>query len=240
MPDIDEKHLLAVFPEQCLKATPDPEFLLNLYDFDMSLCPHQSSARTLNITAPFNLSSRVPELLVWMQHQVCQTLVILFILTDSLHIYAQKHPDRKDDLFTHHLTPIDLWLQTELSRSCCHPSLKITELILTSATLVDFPQFPDIHHLILRVPGLRPNLTMKSKYRQLEDSEYRQHEDSEKWEIYVKYRHIISQFLTDRTRSLIAANQTRFGPYNNYLFVGETSYVSLAKHLLRFLSEDLG
>jgi len=86
--DIEEQSLLAVFPEQCLKASPDPEFILSLYDFDMSLCPHQLSTRTLHIiTEPFNSSSRVPELLVWMQRQVCQTLVILFILTDSLRLY---------------------------------------------------------------------------------------------------------------------------------------------------------
>jgi len=66
-------------------------------------------------------------------------------------------------------------------------------------------------------------------------------EGSEKWEIYIKYRHIISQFLTDRTRSLIAANQTRAGPDNNRnWFVGEKNYVSFAKYLLRFLSDDLG
>jgi len=73
------------------------------------------------------------------------------------------------------------------------------------------------------------------------ESNYPQNEDPEKWEIYVKYRHIVSQFLTDRTRSLIAANQNLAGPYNNrHLFVGEKNYVSLAKRLLHFLSEDPG
>jgi len=82
---VEKQSLEAVFPEQCLKATPDPEFLSNLYDFDMSLCPHRpSKARTSHITQIFtetfdaiNSSSRVPELLVWMQSQVCLTISVM-------------------------------------------------------------------------------------------------------------------------------------------------------------------
>ena len=77
--DVQKQSLQMVFPEQCLKATPDPEFLSNLYGFDMSLCPHHSSlARSSVITIIFtqtfdaiNSSSRVPELIIWMQSQVC-------------------------------------------------------------------------------------------------------------------------------------------------------------------------
>ena len=78
--DWDIECLEAVFPEQCLKATPDPEFLLNLYDFDMSICPHRSwtehssyisSKNFVGIFSSINSSHRVPELLVWMQGQVC-------------------------------------------------------------------------------------------------------------------------------------------------------------------------
>ena len=72
--------LQEVFPEQCLKATPDPEFLLNLYGFDMSLCPRGVLASTSHITQIFtekfdaiNSASRVPELLIWMQSLVCPT-----------------------------------------------------------------------------------------------------------------------------------------------------------------------
>jgi hypothetical protein len=87
---LEKQSLQAVFPEQCLKATPDPEFLSNLYGFDMSLCPHRPSlARTSHITQIFtekfdaiNSASRVPELLVWMQSQVCPTIIVLFILND--------------------------------------------------------------------------------------------------------------------------------------------------------------
>ena len=83
--------LQAVFPEQCLKATPDPEFLSKLYDFDMSMCPNQP---WMAITSPvpqifmelfdaINSRSRVPELLVWMQGQVCGIIVILSTFIDT-------------------------------------------------------------------------------------------------------------------------------------------------------------
>ena len=86
----EKKSLQAVFPEQCLKATPDLELICNLYGFDMSLCPHQPSlARTPHITHIFketfdaiNSTNRVPELLVWMQSQVCLSIIVLFILND--------------------------------------------------------------------------------------------------------------------------------------------------------------
>jgi len=83
---------------------------------------------------------------------------------------------------------------------------------------VDFPQFPDIHHLIPRVLDLRPKHTTERSYYQVEDSE--------KWEIYVKYRQIISQFLTDQTRS-------------GTLFVNQSRYVALAKYLALFLTEHM-
>ena len=87
----DQKQSLqALFPEKCLKATPDPEFLSNLYGFDMSLCPHLPSwATTLHVTTAFketfdaiNSISRVPELLIWMQSQVCLSIIVLLILSD--------------------------------------------------------------------------------------------------------------------------------------------------------------
>jgi hypothetical protein len=86
--DFEKQSLQAVFPEQCLKVTPDPEFISNLYDFDMSLCPHRPSlARTSHITQIFteafdaiNSTSRVPELLVWMQSHVRLFIILLLIL----------------------------------------------------------------------------------------------------------------------------------------------------------------
>ena len=88
---LKKQTLQAVFPEHCLKATPDPEFLSNLYGFDMSMCPNQLWTA---ITSPFpqifmdlfdsiNSRSRVPELLVWMQGQVCGIVVILSTFIDT-------------------------------------------------------------------------------------------------------------------------------------------------------------
>ena len=97
-----ESILRAVFPEQCLKATPDPEFLSNLYGFDMSLCPHvEISASTPSLTEVFqkkfdaiNSSSRVPELFVWMASQVCPTIImiVLFILNDFYDCISVETP----------------------------------------------------------------------------------------------------------------------------------------------------
>ena len=217
---LEMQSLRAAFPEQCLKATPDPKFLSNLYDFDtISICPHQPRiAITFPITHLFteifdaiNSSSRVPELLVWMQGQVCWTIVIFFTL-------LQKHPYREDDLFTHHLPSINVWLK----RSICgrdHHNSQLAEQFIASATLVDFPEFPNIHHLIPRVLDLGPKWhTTKCDSHQIEDSG--------KWEIHVKYRHILSRFLTDRARS-------------GGLFVDQSNYISLEKYLALFLRENL-
>ena len=81
----DKQSFLAVFPEQCLKATPDPEFLSNLYGFDMSLCPNGASRPYVFdiFTEKFdaiNSSSRMPELLVWMTTQVCPTIIVTVLL----------------------------------------------------------------------------------------------------------------------------------------------------------------
>ena len=84
--------LLTMFPEHCLKATPDSEFLSNLYGFDMSLCPYHSLAAYPSMTKIFkekldviNSSSRMPELFVWMKSQVCPTIIIvLLILNDFI------------------------------------------------------------------------------------------------------------------------------------------------------------
>ena len=82
--DSEKRSLKEVFLAQCPKATPDPEFLSNLYDFDVSMCPHRPWERDrseiteifMEIFDAINSSSRVPELFVWMQGQVCRTIVI--------------------------------------------------------------------------------------------------------------------------------------------------------------------
>lgn len=60
---------------------------------------------------------------------------------------------------------------------------------------MDFPQFGDICHLIPQVLDPGPKFVAQHNYPRIEDSE--------KWEIYIKYRKIVSQILTDPTRSLI-------------------------------------
>ena len=55
---------------------------------------------------------------------------------------------------------------------------------------------------------------------------YHHIEDPGKWEIYVKYRQIVSRFLTDRTRA-------------GALFVGQNRYIGLAKYLAPFLTEEM-
>ena len=87
---LEKQSLLEMFPEQCLKATPDPKFLSNLYDFDMTLCPHPPSfdiARSITqiFMEKFDAiksASRVPVLLIWMKSQVCPTIIVLFNLND--------------------------------------------------------------------------------------------------------------------------------------------------------------
>ena len=86
----EKQSLRAVFPEQCLKATPDLELICNLYGFDMSLCPHlmwlAGTSHIAHIVKEtfdaINSTSRVPELIVWMQSQVCLSIIVLFILND--------------------------------------------------------------------------------------------------------------------------------------------------------------
>ena len=126
-------------------------------------------------------------------------------------------------LFTYHQhrDSIRNWLYEELSAIEVHDhyDTEIIQHLLTSATLVDFPQFPDIHHLIPQILDLRPKHMTERYYHQIEDSD--------KWEIYVKYRKIVSQLLIDRRRS-------------SMFFVVQEHYVDLAKYLLNFLSEGLG
>ena len=105
--------------------------------------------------------------------------------------------------------------------------------LLASATLVDFPQFRDIHHLI-------PLVLDRSLLMDTAILDYRQIEDSDKWEIYVKYRQIVSRFLISQTWTCGIPPDT----HNLSFFLawsrgGQENYVNLAKCLLRFLSEGL-
>ena len=130
----------------------------------------------------------------------------------------------------YHRQSIELWIYMELFtiRDLHEDHLKQAFLhLLASATLVDFPQFRDIHHLIPQVLDITGKL------------DYRQIEDSDKWEIYVKYRQIVSRFLIGPTCCRIPPRTAT----TNFFFSawssgGQENYVNLAKYLLSFLSGD--
>ena len=104
--------------------------------------------------------------------------------------------------------------------------------LLASATLVDFPQFRDIHYLIPQALDIIPMDTA--------DPDYHQIEDSDKWEIYVNYRQVVSQYLIGRTcRGIPPDTHNPSYFFSAWSRGGEENYVNLAKHLLSFLSEGL-
>ena len=92
---------------------------------------------------------------------------------------------------------------------------------------MDFQQFRDIHYLIPQ--ALDPGFFSR-------EHDYPQIEDSEKWEIYVKYRRIVSRFLIDQNGAQISHN-----PRYDSLFCWsrgcQEHYVSLARYLIRSLAE---
>ena len=136
----------------------------------------------------------------------------------------------------YHRQSIGLWLYEELF------GLKLSgqsfQNLLASITLVDFPQFPDIHHLIPLVLDTRPNYWLGFS---LNDHQHiKITKISDKWEIYVEYRKIVSRFLIDQARSENPPDP-RFSSVN-FNFIrwsggGQKPYVSLAKYLHTFLSE---
>ena len=94
---------------------------------------------------------------------------------------------------------------------------------------MDFQQFRDIHHLIpvvLELPGVRLS-PMAHHCPQIEDSD--------KWEIYVKYRKIVSQFLIDQSAQI--PDKFRYPSLFCWSRGPQEHYVSLAKYLLHFLKE---
>ena len=129
--------------------------------------------------------------------------------------HLQKHPDQSNNLFGHHERSIKSWLREELflvpySENLLH--------LFASATLVDFQQFCNIHHLIPQALDTNLLSNTGSGYPQIMS----QIVDSDKWEIYVKYRKIVSRFLIDRT-ALWSNGQEHW------------QYVSLARYLLNAL-----
>ena len=238
--------LQEILPEHCFKATPDPEFLSNLYSFDISFCLRRNDAstypaRSSDIAEFFketfeviNSTRRIPELLIWMKSQVCPTVIVLSIFND-FHCSYQR-----ENLFTYHRQSIELWLYEELfAKLSNQSSFEVFQHLLASITLVDFPQFRDIHHLIPLVLDTRSNYwTDFHGYERNNGTGIEITKNSEKWEIYVEYRKIVSQFLIDQARSEIPRDP-RFSSINfiHWSRGGQKPYVSLAKHLLIFLSE---
>ena len=113
------------------------------------------------------------------------------------------------------------------------PNSQVLQHIFASATLVDFQQFRDIHHLIPQ--ALDPSFPKMVHYCP-------QIKDSNKWEIYFKYRKIVSQFLIDQIQS-DAPNPPiphNLHYHSSFRWSGgrQEHYVSLAEYLLRFLKES--
>jgi uncharacterized protein YfaQ (DUF2300 family) len=86
----------------------------------------------------------------------------------------------------------------------------IRDVIVATATLVNFPRFQDVHEVIFSVVNVAYTPD-------------RYHYDPEEWEIYIKHRQLLSEFLTDQRRS---------GPF----FIGTIQYVGLAKYFWSFLT----
>ena len=131
----------------------------------------------------------------------------------------------------YHRQSTDLWLYEELfSRLSNQSSFEAVQHLLACLTLVDFPQYRDVHHLIPLILEKRSNYLQRDGIIILKNSE--------KWEIYVEYRKIVSRFLIDKARSEIPRDP-RFSSVHfiRWSRGGQKPYVSLAKHLLTFLSE---
>ena len=151
----------------------------------------------------------------------------------------------------YHRQSIELWLCKELFAidSRGNDGSEVPLHLLASATLVDFPQFRDIHHLIPQILNLRPD------YKTVPGPNYHQIEDSDKWEIYLEYRKIVSQFLIDHIYSeswsptywpshcrpsIYSSSPDSYSAsfFNRRIPRSQNFYVSLAKYLLSLLWED--
>ena len=132
----------------------------------------------------------------------------------------------------YHRKAIELWLHKEFFKynSLRDHGSELFVHLLAFATLVDFPQYRDIHHLIPQALDITQMHTAKLDYHQIEDSD--------KWEIYVKYRQIVSRFLTCCEIPPDTHNPSFF--FSAWSRGGQENYVNLAKYLLNsFLSEGL-
>jgi len=83
------------------------------------------------------------------------------------------------------------------------------DLVAAVTTLVDVPGFQDSHGIMFEILGGH-------------DEGHQHIYDTQQWEMYVRYRYILSEFLMDRTRSGV-------------FFVGGTHYLKLAEYFWSFL-----
>ena len=132
----------------------------------------------------------------------------------------------------YHRRSIELWLYEELfeNKLSNQASFEAFQHLLASITLVDFPQFRDIHNLIPLVLEIRSNHLWG-----LNDDDIKF--NSEKWEIYVEYRKIVSRFLIDHRSRIPRDPRFCSDSFICWSRGGKAHYVILAKRLLTFLSE---
>ena len=134
----------------------------------------------------------------------------------------------------YHRRSIELWLYKEFFIIDPYRTQSDAEFflhLLASATLVDFPQFRDIHHLIPQV--------LDMKLRAELDNHRLEIEDSDKWEIYFKYRQIVSRFLIGPNCRHVGSNPLGSLFFYDWSRRSQENYVNLAKYLISFLSEFL-
>jgi len=102
---------------------------------------------------------------------------------------------------------MDVWIHGHLTwviETSGRPT--IVNVVLAAVTLVNFPGFQDVHHLILEV---------------FDDHDAHLYA-FDQWRTYVKYRQFLAEFLTDQRRS-------------GALFVGAAHYIDLSILLWTFL-----
>jgi hypothetical protein len=113
---------------------------------------------------------------------------------------------------------VDIWTAEQLSRVVgIYNGFHIKD-VLAAVTLVDFPGFRDLHDAIF----LSFEVFRISAYSGSGPYSF----DAQEWELYVKYRQLLSEFLTNRQRS-------------GALFVGAVHYLKLAQYFSRLLMGEM-
>jgi hypothetical protein len=75
------RNLWKAFPEYCVKATPTPDFLSQLYRPDMPSGLHRTLKPTLKgFLSPFASITKVPALFTWFRQKICSKIKAFFYL----------------------------------------------------------------------------------------------------------------------------------------------------------------